>query len=149
MKTFIVIFLATLSAAVGEVLLSYGMRRNGQMDITEPSQWLHLILSVVRNPYIFMGVVLLGIFFFLFLATLSWADLSFVLPLTAMTYIFAALLAQFILREHVSWFRWIGTIVIIIGIILIALDSNQRSTDYHIIENPGTEKGFESHKPER
>jgi drug/metabolite transporter (DMT)-like permease len=149
MKTFVVIFLATLSAAVGEVLLSYGMRRNGQMDITEPSQWLHLIFSVVRNPYIFMGVVLLGIFFFLFLATLSWADLSFVLPLTAMTYIFAALLAQFILREHVSWFRWIGTIVIIIGIILIALDSNQRSTDYRIIENPDTGKGFESHSPER
>ncbi|HAM51950.1 MAG TPA: hypothetical protein DCP92_15155 [Nitrospiraceae bacterium] len=44
-----------------------------------------------------------------------------------MSYLFAALLAKFMLNEDVSWFRWIGTIVIMIGITLVALDSEQRT----------------------
>lgn len=130
MKTFIVIFFATVSAAVGEALLSYAMKKGGQMDMTAPSQWLHLIFSVIRNPYIFAGVVLLGIYFYLYLAALSWADFSFVLPLTAMTYIFGAVLAKYFLNEDVSWFRWIGTIIIIIGIFFVAMDSRQRTVNY-------------------
>src|SRR5208337_2891724 len=127
--TFIVILLETLSAAIGESLLSYGMKRNGQVNLAIPSQWGGLILSVIRNPYVLAGVVFLAFFFFLYLAALSWADLSFVMPLTAVSYIFAALLARFVLKEDLSWFRWVGTIVITLGIILVALDSRQRSED--------------------
>ena len=129
MKTFIVILLATLSAAIGETLLSYGMKRNGQINLAVSSQWGHLVLTVVRNPYVLAGVVFLAVFFFLYLAALSWADLSFVMPLTAMSYIFAALLAKFMLKEELSWFRWAGTLVITLGIILVAFDGRQRSED--------------------
>jgi drug/metabolite transporter (DMT)-like permease len=131
-KTVVVVMLAALSAAVGETLLSYGMKRSGAVNIADPSQWLSLVLSVVRNPYITVGVVVLAVFFFLYLAALSWANLSFVLPLTAVSYIFAALLARFVLREEVSLFRWIGTVVIMAGIMLIALKGRQHSP----AENP-------------
>jgi len=133
MKTFVVILLATLSAAVGEVLMSYGMKKGGAVDLTAPSQWIGLILSVVRNPYVLIGVVLLAIFFFLYLASLSWADISFVMPLTAMSFIFAVLLAKFVLKEDVSWFRWIGTLVIVIGIIIVALDDKQLTGEQKIV----------------
>ena len=129
MKTYVVVMIAALSAAVGESLLSFGMRRYGSMNLAEPSHWLVLVSSVVRNPYVFMGVVFLSIFFFLYLAALSWADLSFVLPLTAVSYLFAALLAKFFLKEEVSWHRWAGTIVIVIGIALVALGGKSRSID--------------------
>jgi len=125
MKTFVVILFATLSAAIGEVSISYGMKRGGEIDLTVPSQWVGLILSVVRNPYVLMGVILLAVFFFLYLAALSWADISFVMPLTAMSFIFAALMAKFVLKEDVSWFRWIGTVVIVVGIIIVSMDSKQ------------------------
>jgi drug/metabolite transporter (DMT)-like permease len=124
-KTVVVVTLAALSAAVGETLLSFGMKKHGAMNLADPSQWFSLILSVARNPYVTLGVAFLAIFFFLYLAALSWADLSFVLPLTAVSYIFAALLARFVLREEVSVFRWIGTAVIMIGITLIALNGGQ------------------------
>ncbi len=127
MKTVVVVTTAALSAAAGETLLSYGMKRSGEMNIAEPSQWLALIFSVVRNPYIFAGVLFLGVFFFLYLAALSWADLSFVLPLTAVSYIFAALLARFVLKEEVSLARWIGTLIIMMGIALVAFDGRQRT----------------------
>lgn len=128
-KTFIVILLATLSAAVGETLLSHGMKKTGEIRLEEPSQWLELILSVVRNPYVFAGVLLLGIFFFLYLAALSWADLSFVMPLTAMSYVFAAVLAKLFLEEDVSWYRWVGTAIITIGIVFVSFDTKQRTPD--------------------
>jgi drug/metabolite transporter (DMT)-like permease len=129
MKTIILAFFAALSAAVGETILSYAMKRSGQVDVTESSHWIDLILSVVRNPYIFAGVLFLGVYFFLYLIALSWADLSFVLPLTAVSYIIAAFLARYFLGEDVSWLRWAGTIVIIAGITLVALDGRQRTTD--------------------
>lgn len=144
MKTFIVISLATLSAAVGEALLSYGMRRNGQIDLTRLSQWVDLILSVVRNPYVFLGVVFLAVFFFLYLAALSWADLSFIMPLTAMSFFFAALLAKFILREDVTWLRWVGTIIIIIGITIISLDYRQKSSDRCVAKYQDSGNGSET-----
>lgn len=129
MKTFVVVFLATLSASLGETLISYAMKRHGEVDLTDLSQWLKLIFSVVRNPHIFMGVILLGIFFFLYLAALSWADLSFVLPLTALSYVFVALLAKFFLHEDVSWYRWVGALIIIVGITFVALDRKQQTPD--------------------
>src|SRR5512135_1007451 len=127
MKTFVVAFLAAFSAAIGEALLSYAMKRGGQVDMTEFSQWVNLVMSVVRNSYIFLGVIFLAVYFFLYLIALSWADLSFVLPLTAVSYIFAAVLARVFLKEDVTWLRWTGTVVIIIGITLIALDGKQRT----------------------
>ncbi|HUI45939.1 MAG TPA: EamA family transporter [Nitrospirota bacterium] len=127
MKTYIVVLIAAFSAAVGESLLSFGMRRYGSLNLAEPSQWLVLVSSVILNRYVFLGVVFLGIFFFLYLAALSWADLSFILPLTAVSYLFAALLAKFFLKEEVSWYRWIGTIVIVIGIAMVAFGGKSRS----------------------
>ena len=129
MKTYIVVIIAALAAAIGESLLSFGMRRYGSMDLAEPSHWFVLVTSVVRNPYVFLGVVFLAVFFFLYLAALSWADLSFVLPLTAVSYLFAALLAKFFLKEEVTWQRWAGTFVIVIGIALVAFGGKSRSVD--------------------
>jgi drug/metabolite transporter (DMT)-like permease len=125
MRTFIVILIATFSAAVGEVLMSYGMRKSGEVDLTVPSQWADLILSVVRNPYVMVGVVMLAVFFFLYLASLSWDDISYVMPLTAMSFIFVALMARFILKEDISWYRWIGTILIVIGIAFVGLENRE------------------------
>lgn len=143
MKTYIVVAIAALSAAIGESLLSYGMRRYGAISLTEPSGVRMLITSVVTNPFVFTGVVFLGLFFFLYLAALSWADLSFVLPLTALSYLFAALLARYFLKEDVSWQRWVGTIVIVIGIIFVALDAKPRTEHTY----SGTPHGGDSIAP--
>ena len=144
MKTFMVIAFAALSAAVGETLLSYAMKKTGQMDMANPSHWTNLISLVVRNPYIFAGVVFLAVYFFLYLIALSWADLSFVLPLTAVSYIFAAMLAKFFLGEEVSWLRWTGTIIITIGILFVALDGKPRTAQDQAAEIPHGGPGMSS-----
>ncbi|MFA5072994.1 MAG: EamA family transporter [Nitrospirota bacterium] len=132
---YIVVIIAAFSAAVGDSFLSFGMKRHESMNMTDPSHWFSLIFSVIKNPYVFMGVCFLAVFFFLYLAALSWADLSFVLPLTALSYLFAVVLAKYFLNEDVSWYRWIGTVVIVVGVALVALDK-PKSPEPEFIQNP-------------
>lgn len=140
MKTILAVTLAAASAAVGESLLSLGMKKFGPLNASDPSQWFELVLSVVKNPYVFLGVVFLAIFFFLYLAALSWDDLSYVLPLTALSYLFAACLAKYFLKEDVTWLRWVGTLVIVLGIVLVALakkpvTAGKQTTSHPVVEH--------------
>jgi len=80
------------------------------------------------SPYVLFGVLFLGGFFFLYLAALSWADLSFVMPLTALSYVFAAVLAKVFLKEQVSLLRWAGILVIVAGIALLASGERHQRT---------------------
>ena len=129
MKTAVVLVLvfAALCAAIGESFLSYGMRPLGHVSWSSPSQWPRLVLMVVRNPHVTVGVLFLACFFFLYLVSLSWTDLSFALPVTNLSLVFAALIARYVLREQVSWQRWLGTVIILIGITFIALDQKAKT----------------------
>ena len=137
MKTFLVMFLATLSAAIGETMLSYILRKIEQPDWREPSQIFGWFLQVVTNPYVLIGTTFLVGFFVLYLASLSWADLSFVMPLSALSFVFATVLAKIILKEEVSWWRWIGILVIMIGITLVSFDHGQQATGHPTIGGVG------------
>jgi drug/metabolite transporter (DMT)-like permease len=147
MKIVIVVTIAALSAAIGESLLSFGMKKFGPLNTSDPSRWLMLIFSVVKNPYVFLGVVFLAVFFFLYLAALSWADLSFVLPLTAVSYLFAAFLAKYFLKEDVTWLRWAGTTVIVIGVVLVALDNKSGPADHRSTARSAQKHGMDMRGP--
>jgi drug/metabolite transporter (DMT)-like permease len=123
MKTLIVAVVASLSAAVGDVLVSQGMKRFGERDWSRPSEWLNLVLEIQRNPTVLLGVVFMAGFFFLFLAALSWADVSYLTPLTALTFVFTTVLAKLALGEEMSWRRWLGTLIVMVGVVLISLDA--------------------------
>jgi drug/metabolite transporter (DMT)-like permease len=125
-KTFVVLFFAALSGAVAETFFSYGMRSFGAMDWSKPARWIDLLLVVPRNPYVLTGVLFASGFFFLYLTALSWADLSYAMPITALSFIFAAVFAQVFLGEHVSWHRWVGSLLIVAGVALVVLEGRPR-----------------------
>jgi drug/metabolite transporter (DMT)-like permease len=126
-KTLVVLVFAALSGAVAETFFSFGMRSFGAMDWSKPSRWLDMILVVPRNPYILTGVAFAAGFFFLYLTALSWADLSYAMPITALSFPFAAIFARVFLGEQVSSYRWLGTVLIVAGISLVVLEGRQRS----------------------
>lgn len=128
MKTIVVLFFAALSGAVAETLFSYGMRSFGAMDWSKPARWIDLLLVVPRNPFVLTGVVFASGFFFLYLTALSWADLSYAMPITALSYVFAAVFARAFLGEQLSWHRWIGSLLIVAGIALVVLEGRQRTS---------------------
>ena len=75
----------------------------------------------MRNGWVAAGVVLLGVHLVLYLLALRRADLSFALPLTAASYPLSAVLARFYLREDVGTARWFGTLLIAVGVAIVAL----------------------------
>lgn len=79
----------------------------------------HLIAAIF-NPWIGAGICLLILFFCTYLTALSWADLTYVLPATALSYILMALLAHIFLHEGVPLSHWIGIGLITIGVGFVA-----------------------------
>jgi drug/metabolite transporter (DMT)-like permease len=103
-------------AAVGDVCLARGMKQIGAVTFGNLPSLIH----VVVNPWVAVGIVLLIAFFVSYLSALSFADLTFVLPATSVSYIAMALLARFYLHEHISVTRWAGIVLIAVGVGFIA-----------------------------
>jgi drug/metabolite transporter (DMT)-like permease len=110
-----VILIATACVASGETLLSAGMKLVGR----EGHAGLRFALDAVTNWRVLAGTCLMAVFFALYSVCLSWADISFVLPFTAMSYLFVAFLARFALHEDVSLTRWVGALIIVVGVIVV------------------------------
>ena len=128
MKTYVVLIIATLAVAAGETFLSAGMKQVGDFS---QGRVLSKLLEMLTNPLVLGGIMLMALFFFLYSASLSWADLSYVMPMTSLSFLFATILAKFFLDEEVSGWRWAGTFVIILGILLIAQDHRQLTAPPH------------------
>ena len=122
-KAIIVMFLGTIIASIGDGLLSKGLRDLQQMEWSGGfwSVSIRYIAAAVHKPSILLGVVCHALFFATILVAFSWGDLSLVLPITAFTYVFAPLIAQFYLRENVNIMRWMGACIIVIGVITVLL----------------------------
>jgi drug/metabolite transporter (DMT)-like permease len=107
-----VLLLIAICGPLGDTFLSRGMTRFPAISLSHPIALLYAIFT----PWIAMGILLLIGFFASYLTALSWADLTFVLPATAFGYVFIALLARFWLHEPISLERWIGIILITVGV---------------------------------
>jgi drug/metabolite transporter (DMT)-like permease len=102
--------------ACGDVALSRGMKDVGNLSL---ENWSQMFLALM-NPWVAAGVILLIGFMSSYLTALSWADLTFVLPSTAVGYILMALLATFFLHENVTPKRWLGILLITAGVGFVA-----------------------------
>ena len=120
MKTALVITVAVFAQAVGNTCLSKGMKSVAlSWDMIESLSPL-ILWRAMEEPLIWMGTVSLILFFVLFSAALTWADLSFVLPVSAFGYILNVAFASYFLHEPVSALRWLGTGLIIFGVVLVS-----------------------------
>jgi ceramide glucosyltransferase len=122
MKTFLLFCSLIGGSSLGEILSAKGMQQVGDISL-RPRALLRSIGRMVRNPYLFCGVACLAVSFFSFISLLSYADLSFVVPLTAIGYITNTLGARFFLKERISKERWIGTLMVAAGVALISFDN--------------------------
>lgn len=125
MKDFPLLFLAVLTQVLGNLSLSYGMKQVGDIPFINVMSLIHFGLTTVFNGWVILGVALLIGFFLLFLVALSRHDLSYVQPMVTSSYVLTAILAGLILKEHISFYRWVGTLVITAGILLVGLNERQ------------------------
>ena len=118
-KVVVVMTIAVLCGSIGDIFLKIGMEKIGPVTYKSLHGLLQTGIAVFKTPQIILGIVFLAGFFFLWLTLLSWADLSLVLPLTALSYIATPILCNIFLNETVSTLRWTGIIVICVGVVMV------------------------------
>jgi len=118
----LVLVLVVFFGSFGNVFMSRGMKEVGQVSI---SNWTHIITALF-NPWVASGTVLLIAFMAAYMTALSWADLTYVLPATALGYVLVALMGEFLMPvlgaagENISGTRWAGILLITAGVGFVA-----------------------------
>ena len=120
MKTALLLVSLIACSSLGEVLSAKGMQQIGEVSL-RPRALLRAVARMLRNPFLCAGVTFLAASFFSFISLLSYADLSYVVPLTAVSYVTNTLGAKFFLGEQIERKRWLGTLLVMAGVSLISL----------------------------
>jgi drug/metabolite transporter (DMT)-like permease len=137
-RRYLVLAVVALTAPLGDTLLSLGMKSVGPVPLNHLSTLIHAIAT----PNILLGIALLICFFASYLASLSWADLTYVLPATSIGNVIVALLARFWLNEQISPWRWFGILLITVGVGFVT-----QGPSYTEVENACPVAGTEASRP--
>ena len=110
-RKYLVLAGITLFSTAGDSLLARGMKDLGGVSLHHLSS----LLFAVLHPTVTAGILLLLAFFTCYMSALSWADLTYVLPATALSYVLVAFVGHFRLHEEISPARWLGIALIVAG----------------------------------
>ncbi|MGD0214272.1 MAG: EamA family transporter [Terriglobales bacterium] len=127
-KTYVLILVMVIFGPLGNVLLGKGMKRIGAVSIATPVEAVHVLSRILTSGSIWLGIASLMIFFGANMLVLSWADYSYVQPASSVAYLMSALLAHFLLREMVTPTRWVGVLVICLGVLVVG-HTSPRTTE--------------------
>jgi uncharacterized membrane protein len=119
-KTYFAILLMIVFGPLGNVMLGKGMKQVGEVSVSSAGEVLHTLITIFSTPVIWIGIASLLTFFLIWMLALSWADYTFVQPSTSVSYGMVALLSHFLLREAIAPLRWLGVLVICLGVFIVS-----------------------------
>jgi drug/metabolite transporter (DMT)-like permease len=102
------------SGVAGNSLLRVGLGSSGVVTFSPIGY-----LREFANAAVIAGVGLLALGFILQLTLLSWADLTYALPVTSSSYVVITVVGVVGLHEHVSVAHWGGVLLILTGVIVV------------------------------
>jgi drug/metabolite transporter (DMT)-like permease len=105
----------------GEIAITHGMKATGEPKRLRPRELLQFLGRAICNGWFWAGVPLMALSFYALLVLLSWEPISFVIPASALSYVVGTLGAKYILREEVGTARWVGVVLVCLGVALVAL----------------------------
>jgi drug/metabolite transporter (DMT)-like permease len=117
----LMVAILVLANATGEVLIAKSMKQMGEISTLRLGELLKIGWRVLTNKLFVTGFVLMTLNFFVFLVLLSMADLSLVIPVTALGFVIKTFGAKVFLKETISRERLIGTLLVCAGVALISL----------------------------
>lgn len=109
------IFIPIFLSAIAQIILKLGLG-----NLNTDNGVISFLLKALLSPGVILGLGLYGLGAFLWLIVLSKEDVSFAFPLVSFAYVIAMVLSYFILKEHITTPRVIGSVVIMLGIFIIA-----------------------------
>ena len=122
MKTWVCTLIVVFSNAFGDFFMKRGLPETVQLST--PLEYL----GALFQPWVALGVVLLIVWQMSRMALLSWADLSYVLPVTSVGYVLVALIGKVMLNEAITGRRWAGIVLIMAGVALVSGGSAPSTT---------------------
>jgi len=118
-KTWICASVVVLANVFGNFFLKLGMPSNLPTPIS--------YITALFEPWAALGVILLILWMMLRMTLLSWADLSYVIPVTSVGYVLVALSGRFFLNEEITMRRWAGIALIMLGVALVSMATAPRT----------------------
>ena len=119
MFKFIYFFMIVVAGTLGELCVSRAMKRVGEVHDFRPAAIVKVIGRALRVKWMWIGVGMMTLAFFSLLAVLSVEKVSFVVPVTALSYVAGALGGRFFLGERITLSRWTGIALVCIGVTLV------------------------------
>jgi drug/metabolite transporter (DMT)-like permease len=113
--------LIVVAGTAGELCISRAMKETGEVHDFRPLAILKVVLRALRVKWTWIGVGLMTIGFFSLLGILSFENVSFVVPVTALSYVAGAFGGMFFLGERVNFRRWLGIFLVCVGVTLVVL----------------------------
>jgi uncharacterized membrane protein len=117
LKTKLLTAFVVCTNVLGNFSMSWGMKHQAVDLGLSPFAYIRLIFT----PWVLLGTALLILWLLSRMTLLGWADLSYVLPVTSIGYVMSAILGKVFFGEQVTWHRWLGTALIVVGIIFVGL----------------------------
>jgi len=114
------ILISVLLGVAGELLLKSGIDQVGDLKLNGVSVAAHTAWNVISTPRILIGFTCYGLAAITWLIVLSKLDLSYAYPMLALTYVLIPLAARIFLKETIPPGRWIGIVVVVIGVAIVA-----------------------------
>jgi drug/metabolite transporter (DMT)-like permease len=116
-KNAVFVLLIVSGNAVGNLLLAMGM--NYMPDFMSSAVGSYAV-SLLTNPHVILGTILLTVALIAQLTFYTWADLTYILPVTASGYVLVAILGKYVLNERISPERWAGIALISLGVMFVS-----------------------------
>jgi drug/metabolite transporter (DMT)-like permease len=121
MREFVFLFLVIVAGTGGELCVTRAMKTVGEVHDFRPAALVRFILRAMRVGWMWIGITMMALAFFSLLAMLSIENVSLVVPITALSYAVGAAGALFFLHERISPQRWLGVLIVCVGVTLVWL----------------------------
>jgi drug/metabolite transporter (DMT)-like permease len=118
-RSILLILVAMVLGAVGQIFLKMGMNRVGAVEI-DFANLVQGLLPMFMQPLVWAGLAFYGISSVVWLIVLSRFDLSFAYPMLASMYVILPVLSYIFLDESIPPLRWFGMVIVLVGVVLVS-----------------------------
>ena len=125
-KLLLILLIGLVFEAVGVVLLKKGITQVGEVKQVCAAEIIRVVKAGVTNAAVLLGVFFEALFFACLLVLMAESDISFLWPLTALSFVMTTFAALIFLGEKVSSTRWAGVVFIVIGAALISYSEHAK-----------------------
>lgn len=124
MREFLLLLVIVVAGTGGELCVTRAMKEIGEVKDFRPIALVRFVLGALVVGWMWIGIAMMALAFFALLAALSFENVSFVVPVTALSYAAGAVGAVLFLRERISVQRWIGVLIVCAGVTIVLLSNH-------------------------